>query len=307
MKWMVPDYYRDFQCIAGACKHSCCIGWEIDIDEETLAKYQNVGGSFGERLAQGIVQSNDSASFRLCDDERCPFLNDEGLCDIILNLGEEMLSQICTDHPRYRNFFADRVETGLGLCCEEAGRLILGRKHPAKWILEDEDEVCEDLPEFEREILAARDSLVEIAQDRRFPMQARMEKLLEEVEISFPERTLAKWAEFYLSLEQLDPAWGELLNTAGETVITEAVYDEIALEQLLVYFLFRHAAGAVDSFDLAARAAFAVHAVWMICGLTALRNEKDSFEALVDTARMYSSEVEYSDENLGAILDELVS
>ena len=35
MKIFAPDYYRDFKCSAGNCKHSCCIGWEIDIDEDT--------------------------------------------------------------------------------------------------------------------------------------------------------------------------------------------------------------------------------------------------------------------------------
>lgn len=34
MKLRKPDYYDRFRCIAGACKDSCCIGWEIDIDEK---------------------------------------------------------------------------------------------------------------------------------------------------------------------------------------------------------------------------------------------------------------------------------
>ena len=31
----VPDYFKEFSCIAGACKDSCCLGWEIDIDEDS--------------------------------------------------------------------------------------------------------------------------------------------------------------------------------------------------------------------------------------------------------------------------------
>ena len=27
----VPDYFSEFSCIAGDCKDSCCLGWEIDI------------------------------------------------------------------------------------------------------------------------------------------------------------------------------------------------------------------------------------------------------------------------------------
>ena len=35
MKLIAPDYYNKFSCIADKCRHSCCVGWEIDIDENT--------------------------------------------------------------------------------------------------------------------------------------------------------------------------------------------------------------------------------------------------------------------------------
>ena len=54
MKIVVPDYYKDFKCLAGDCKHSCCIGWEIDIDADTLEYYKSVDGEFGERLKNNI-------------------------------------------------------------------------------------------------------------------------------------------------------------------------------------------------------------------------------------------------------------
>ena len=38
---ITPDYYNKFKCIANRCRHSCCIGWEIDIDDSTLQKYNN--------------------------------------------------------------------------------------------------------------------------------------------------------------------------------------------------------------------------------------------------------------------------
>ena len=51
MKLYAPDYYTKFACIADKCQHSCCIGWEIDIDEETLSYYNSVSGDFGNRLS----------------------------------------------------------------------------------------------------------------------------------------------------------------------------------------------------------------------------------------------------------------
>ena len=46
----VPSYYKTFQCIADKCEHSCCIGWEIDIDEDSYDYYMGIEGAFGERL-----------------------------------------------------------------------------------------------------------------------------------------------------------------------------------------------------------------------------------------------------------------
>lgn len=127
-----PSYYKVFRCIASACSDSCCIGWEIDIDEDTLKKYRQVEGDFGKRLQENIQtfqeQGRKCACFAMDETERCPFLNKENLCDIILNLGEEYLGQICTDHPRYYDWFVDGQECGVGLCCEEAARLILEGK-----------------------------------------------------------------------------------------------------------------------------------------------------------------------------------
>ena len=66
--------------------------------------------------------------FKLGVNERCPFLNNNGLCDIIINLGEDMLCQICSDHPRFRNFYECFTEIGLGLTCEAAAKIILTKK-----------------------------------------------------------------------------------------------------------------------------------------------------------------------------------
>ena len=116
-----PTYYDKFKCTADKCSDSCCIGWEIDIDSTTADYYLRVGGAFGERLRNCI----SSGSFVLGENERCPFLNGRNLCDIYTTLGEEHLCQICSDHPRFYEWFGAIKEGGLGLCCEAAAQLIL--------------------------------------------------------------------------------------------------------------------------------------------------------------------------------------
>ncbi len=39
--------------------------------------------------------------FYMNEDGRCAFLNENNLCDIYIQLGEEALCDICTEHPRF--------------------------------------------------------------------------------------------------------------------------------------------------------------------------------------------------------------
>lgn len=154
MKEIGPDYLREFHCIAGACKHTCCENWEVDVDEESLGRFLAV-----PEIATH-VSTEETPHIRLLPGDRCPFLNPDGLCEMILRYGEEMLCQICRDHPRFRNYWSDRVELGLGLVCEEAGRHILGRKTPMKLITLSDDGEDEMLPEDEAELLTVREKIL---------------------------------------------------------------------------------------------------------------------------------------------------
>ncbi len=124
MKLFAPKYYKDFVCIADRCTHSCCIGWEIDIDSDTAKKYSSLSGGYGDTVKNSI-EWEETPHFRLCSDVRCPHLNRSGLCNIILELGEDRLCDICREHPRFYNYSAQGKEVGLGMCCEEAARIIL--------------------------------------------------------------------------------------------------------------------------------------------------------------------------------------
>ena len=134
----VPEYYPFFRCTASACRHTCCAGWEIDIDGESLARYERLSGAFGDRVRRCISREG-TPHFILTAAERCPLLNGDNLCDLILHEGEGALCQICADHPRFRNYFTDRVEMGLGLACEAAARLILSWPRPLRLVHLEED------------------------------------------------------------------------------------------------------------------------------------------------------------------------
>ena len=308
MKLFAPNYYENFRCIAGDCRHSCCAGWEIDIDGESLEYYKSVPGAFGKRLGENISEEGGCAHFALSEGERCPFLNEHGLCDIILTLGEGALCQICDDHPRFRNFYSDRTEMGLGLCCEAAAKLILGREEPFSLALLSDDGEAEELFEEERKFFALRDEVFLAAQNRRKPVSDRAKEVLALCGVNLPEKSPADWANVYSALERMDSEWDSylsVLKNSGDAAGADFEHRELEapFEQLLVYFLFRH----LSPDGTAETGAFAVLSFQIVrgifCALWAQRGESPGLSSLCEIARLYSSEIEYSDENIEKIIE----
>ena len=304
IKYILPDYYKDFKCIAEKCKHNCCIGWEIDIDDDTLKKYRAVSGKFGERLSKNISLDSE-AHFVLAENERCPFLNCDNLCDIIINLGEDYLCGICDMHPRFKNELPDRTEIGLGLCCEEAARLIISKKEPVKFLPKvDTDD----------EIILLRDEIIAFLQNRECSLEQRIDTVFSLLGADKDRLPLSEWAKRLLELERLDEGWTKLLlklkDFGGDTADFDRFMSErqVEYEQFIVYLIYRHFANAPDFDSAVARARFAVlgHEILRKLGAVIFAEKGDfTFEDQIELARLFSSEIEYSDENLYTILDEI--
>ena len=307
-----PDYYPRFRCAADRCSHTCCAGWEIDIDRDTAEKYRRLTGPLAQRMDSALSLTPEP-HFLLGPEERCPFLNANNLCDLILELGEDALCQICRDHPRFRSFLPGRTETGLGLCCEAAARLILSQKEPVRLLREgSEDPEDEDA----LSLIALRDALIRTAQDRTRPLDTRMDRVLSLSGAVLPARPMSAWAALYQSLERLDESWTSVLKQLrgrGDSVdiISFRRYmtgREHEYEQLLVYFLYRHILRAYEDRDAAGKAAFAVLSVRLLTVLGALHYGKTgafTLEDQIEYTRMYSAEIEYSEENLETLYDAL--
>ncbi len=275
-----PHYYQAFQCIADKCQHSCCVDWEICIDGETYERYKAM-----EDVVDTIKICEDGPCFALKEDGRCPHLNDKGLCDIILTHGEEYLSEICQNHPRFFNKInSDRMEVGLGIVCEEACRLILESEEPFSL-----NEDGEGMPQRDR-IIAA----IENGGDFDETVAALRE------EYKIPNLyTADEWLDRFLSLEMLDAEWGRDLSVMrgklfrnGEPSRQYGRY----YKRLLTYFVYRHVSIAEDADDLRARLAFAILSVEVIRSLFE-ESAIQTLETLIDFARRYSAEIEYSEDN----------
>lgn len=292
MTYVYPDFYPEFRCIASKCRHSCCRGWEIDIDDDTMELYEGISGDIGEEIRRNI-ERHPSPHFVLTENEDCPFLRDDGLCRLMLELGEEGLCDICTEHPRFYNEYPDRTEVGLGLCCEEAVRLLLGKNKPLKLLTENgEDEPCET-PE-----LLLRSRIYAVLAETEHPLSERMDKALRLVGAEPLDYGTRELASFYLTLERLDGRWTQLLESLRRSENMPLPKPEgVSYERIAEYFIYRHFAAA----ETAVRGQILRFAFLSVRLLRALEARCDA--PLSELVRLYSAEIEYSDENIGKILE----
>ena len=180
MKYHKPSFFDQYKCIGSACTDTCCAGWEIEVDETTAQGYLAEKGAFGDRLRREIGSEPGEYFFKL-KNNRCPFLNKENLCDIFINLGEDRLCDICREHPRFYNWFGDYTEVGLGLCCEEAERLLFSDSKPLTFVEEvhtDASDLLDDESEECEQMLEERKAIFTILQNRKKNIGARLKRLL---------------------------------------------------------------------------------------------------------------------------------
>ncbi len=290
MKLYAPSYYPVFQCIADKCKHSCCIGWEIDIDRDTLNHYETMTHPYGEIIRTSIDFEGDP-HFRLARGERCPHLKENGLCEIILRAGESSLCEICKEHPRFYHETSRGMEVGLGMACEEACCLILASEDYTSFICLSAD--GEEEPEFSFDTLPHRERLYKLL-SKEIPFSERLEEIQSLYGVTPKILSDPEWHALLEELEYLDDAHKELFSCYSSTAVPG---DKQALERTLAYFIFRHLTPAEDFEDLKASLGFCLFCTNLLCSMM---NTHPGYST-ADLARILSEELEYSTDNTDTI------
>lgn len=317
-----PDFYDKFKCTAARCSDTCCVGWEIDVDEQTQETYRNVPGAFGERLRENIVDGH----FKLLPHDRCPFLDKDNLCEIYQQLGEGSLCDICREHPRFVEVYGDIMERGLGLCCEEATRLLLEGEGALQLVSEEidepEDELGEDDEEIRNEVLYEREQIFKFLANDSLSLS---EKLYNAFGCSseYPFAPLEN-AEAYLELLEktvsFGPAWDEALariqlrikaplkpNGRAAPVTDQGFFSENESRRLLAYLTYRHYAKCLfEGFEQGKRL-FPVF-FWNVARFftrelagvsdAAPTNAAQAKQVKIDAIKILSRQLEYAEENM---------
>ncbi len=325
-----PKYYKKFACIADKCPDTCCAGWDVVVDPESLEKYRCLTGAYAGKINSLITIDADGDSIFIPKEKRCPFLLESGLCEMHIELGEASLCRTCRQFPRHKTYFGARVETGISLSCPEAARLILESPDPITF---ESEEIHADIlptaidPNQYFTLLEARKTAINILQNRKFSIEKRIIAFLEfsqaiqiflrkkefekaretnvndflnavyrEYSPKRASRALDRYFSDFKSLEMLDSQWLLQLEKAENAQSAEYRNFEWEYEHMMIYFVFRYFMTAVFDGDLLTKAKFAAVSFIIIRRLQA-ENVCDK-QARIRAMQKYSKEVEHSAQNM---------
>lgn len=181
-KVRVPHYYDTFHCTGGACPDTCCIGWMIEIDEDSYQRFMKMEGEFGDRIRANIIERPDGHFFSLNEDGRCAFLNKDNLCEMVVKMGDESLCSLCDNYPRVGVEYGGLREMGLSFSCPEVARLILSSSKPIRfgeWFQEEDlEEIDYTQDALFDKLMNLRDVVFGILQCRDYSILQRAALLL---------------------------------------------------------------------------------------------------------------------------------
>lgn len=291
MKLYAPAYYSLFTCIADQCTHSCCIGWEIDVDEDTYDFYQTLQGDYAKEIRHSI-DCADTPHFSLAAHERCPHLDERGLCRIITAYGHDALCEICREHPRFYHQTPHGMEVGLGLCCQEACRIVLGSDAFAQMVELEELECESDTDAFDATLLRAQ--VYDLLTSTALTHTGKLQSIHNAFGISLATYSDAQWSALLEELEYLDVSHRAQFSVYSSDLTTPPD-SQALLARALAYFIFRHCSDAYNQKDFCARLGLALFFERLLCSMI-----KAGADPL-DAARTLSEELEYSVENTDTI------
>lgn len=337
MLQIYPPFYKRFRCMASACPDSCCVGWEVVVDDDAAAFYRRLPGPLGSALREAMTIDADGDRIFTMADGHCPFWTQEHLCRLELELGPEAPCATCRKFPRLTQDYGVFTEYGLTLACPEAARQILTQSGP--WTLETQGgpgdpQAAECDWAFLLELISARSTLLELlwrqdlssreglalclATGSRF--QALWDGQAPEPwqEAEFLSRFRAEspgdfrpLLQLHRNLEILTPAWQALLEEALATPVTachlaglETPDSGLELRNLGTYYLYRYWLQAVSDWDCVLKLQKLAAAWAVIRYLQAVHRSKIgtlSQEFRIRLHQLYSKEVEHDGENEAAL------
>ena len=105
--WLETDYFEKFRCKGGACRNSCCEGWRISVSMNEY--FRLIGLDCSEKLHRRLEGAFVAPEYPTPEKFRqiapnwlgkCPMHDENGLCMLHSECGEDALPEICRVYPR---------------------------------------------------------------------------------------------------------------------------------------------------------------------------------------------------------------
>lgn len=215
-----PTFYDEFSCVAGDCSLTCCQEWKIAVDDETYQKWKKItsSGEPNRNLASRTHRKDGQRVIRLDDHGRCPYLNEEKLCSLVIEHGDEILSKTCALFPRQVHEFGNRREYALVSCCPQVIDLL---QQAGEFQLEETNEVTIDCQDDMSE--QVRKFLLQMVQNNEYGISRNLMMLFYIVldmyqEEQVTEQMLSEYAQT-ATLEKLDSAIGQMNFELEHTLV----------------------------------------------------------------------------------------
>ncbi len=183
MKIFRPTYVKDFKCNGRACGSRCCRDWRILLDGQTREKFLRLPPDERQKIFSHVDE--DTQSFRMKSSGACPFLDENFLCRLQLQHGEDFLTNVCQSFPRVTYKIGEEIFLqSMTLTCPVAAILILLRPKPLEFEIVDRLD-ARQIFDFTKRISDAEKFLerqraaIKILQRRNFSLNRRLENLCE--------------------------------------------------------------------------------------------------------------------------------
>lgn len=291
-----PSYYKKFKCIAEKCRHSCCVSWEIGVDEETMNMYKESEGEIYDEIMSHIDTSDSTIT--LLSDGRCPFLDNSGLCRLICRMGEGGVSLICREHPRFYHSVMGRVEGGIGAVCEEACRIILTSDDYD--CFDEYSRLAEAADETDFDSISHREYIYSVLKNRDLSYTEKINAIRERYSLPQFHTQKEEWREAFMSLEYLDESRRGIFGVCDNAVFPQ---NEIYFIRFFAYLVFRHVSISENYDELRARVGYCLLLLSVLQHMS--KERVADFDTLAEWVRVISEEIEYSEDNTASLIFEI--
>lgn len=315
-----PSFYDNFECKADKCTDTCCAGWEIEIDDISMQKYKNIKSDFAKKLHESIEYVDSQPCFRRDKNDRCVFLDKNGLCDIYSELGKSYLCDICREHPRFYDEFDDIVEAGLGICCEKVCEMLFDNDFEIVYDI-NSDSIEEDI----EILLSCRQYIFDILKNTQLPFEKRITECLEYSEkmqnelfdvysnmfVYEKDMFFEFILESYKKTEPINEKWSELidkmqLNLKAILEISRNYnFDDSVYPKVMSYIIYRHFMQVRfdgEILSVVRMALMAVTFMYMCECLAVSEKQEVLLSDKINIIKLWSQQMEYSAENINYCL-----